>query len=278
MKEDLVSEKRMEVHMNESLEKCIENIQSTIDLIAEESKKAESIRQSIFFWEIEAILARVLAQLAQLLRNSGRTSILFLFLASCSHVEKRNKWSDKGMRIMIDPESVSERNYIRVTTAIVQSDKWTVVDRRNAYHAIKAEQEREHRQDNDRFDNKEKWAWWGKLYGIGSVVVPFSDCHFTRNVWTMRTTKRCRLSLTLADANTAEIITSVETEEECSEYETPSWVAAVERLGEAYPSAFESFKESQRLHDYRKRSEELAIKEQKKNEIPISFEPFGGAE
>ncbi len=192
---------------------------------------------------------------------------LLLILSACASEEVRTKWSDKGMRVMLDPESVDEANYIRVTTATVQIDKWSVVDRRNAFNAIKKEQEREHREENDRFENKQKYAQWAKLYGIGSVIVPFADCYITTNRYSQTQTKHCRETLTLADANTAEIIAAVESEQTCSPSETPDWTEAVEKLANAYPEKFAEFKKSRRLQAYEEESERLAIIEQKKNEI-----------
>jgi hypothetical protein len=187
--------------------------------------------------------------------------------ACASQEDTRTKWTDKGMRVMLDADSVDEQNYIRATTAVVKSDKWTVVDRRNAFEAIKKEADREHRQDEERFENKAKWLQWGKLYGIGSVIVPYTDCWLTRNRFTKNETKHCRLSLTLADSNTAEIIVAVEAEQSCSPSETPDWTEAVEKLADAYPEKFVEHQKSKRIQAYENESEKLAIIQQGKNEI-----------
>lgn len=201
-------------------------------------------------------------------------SVLFLLAMAtgCSSVETRTVWSDKGMRVMLDPDSVEAKDYIRATTAVVQSGKWTVVDRRNAFQAIKKEQEREHRQESDRFDNKEKFAHWQKLYGIGSVIIPYADCRLRENVFSKRRSKVCYLTMTIADANTAEIIASVESEESSSEFDTPDWKRVVDKLCDAYPDAFKQYTESKRLQDYRKESETRAVAEQRKNEVDIGAE------
>src|SRR5665647_827111 len=103
--------------------------------------------------------------------------MLILLITSCSSPNKqRTKWTDKSMRVMIDPDSIDEENYVQIQSALVRSGKFTVVDRARGMQAAEKEQERLHRNNSDRFEDKEKWAHWGKMYGVGSIIVPHVQC------------------------------------------------------------------------------------------------------
>ncbi len=196
--------------------------------------------------------------------------IFLLVLAACSSENTRLKTTDKSMRVMIDPDSVTDGDYMRVQMELVQSDKFIVVDRGPGYRSVKREQEREHRQDNERFENKAKYAQWGKMYGVGAVILPFTDCRIKQNVFTGRRSKRCHEYLQIIDSNTTEIIASVSADESCSEFDTAEWHDVVEKLVDAYPTRFEEFKKSKRLISYEAESEQIAVKEQEKNERDMS--------
>lgn len=195
--------------------------------------------------------------------------ILAIILSACSSKEVRTKFTDKNMRLMIDPDKVDEAQHVRLQTALVRSDRWTVIDRKDAYSAIKKEQDREHRQDNDRFSDEEKWAQWGQLYGVGAILVPHVDCYLTQNLWTLRYSKHCVQFLRLVDANTAEVVLAVEGKSDAPEHDTPDWYDLVEKLGDEYPEFFSEVKISERLERYKKQSEQRAIAQKKNNEKVI---------
>lgn len=199
--------------------------------------------------------------------NSARLVLIpLLLLSACSSKEVRTKFSDKNMRLMIDPDKVDESQHVRLQTALVKSDRWTIVDRKDAYSAIKKEQEREHRQENDRFSDSEKWSHWGQLYGVGAILVPHVDCYQRQNLFSARLSKVCSQFLRLVDANTAEVILAVEANSTSTDFETPDWNEAVERLGDAYPEFFTETKISERLERYKKLSEQRALAQKELNE------------
>jgi hypothetical protein len=189
-----------------------------------------------------------------------------VLLSACSSTEVRTKFTDKNMRLMVDPDKVDEAQHVRIQTALVKADRWTVIDRKDGFSAIKKEQDREHRNDSDRFSDQEKWAQWGQLYGVGAILVPHVDCYLKQSLFTPRLSKHCVQFLRLVDANTAEVILAVEGESSSVESDTPDWYEVVEKLGEEYPRQFTENKISERLRRYKKESEKRAIAQKQHTE------------
>lgn len=184
-------------------------------------------------------------------------------MSGCAGI-KRSKWSDKTMRVMINPEGIGAGHLVRIQQALVQSGKWVVIDRGMGYHAIQKEQEREHREQTDRFMDREKFAHWGKLYGVGGVVVAHAQCSYKRNWFTGNTYPYCQQYLAIIDTNTAEVISAVEDDSEGSAYETdiaPSWDDIVAKLNNAFPARFQPSKEEKTLTDYKDLSQEEATRQ-----------------
>ena len=77
--------------------------------------------------------------------------VALLIISSCSSPEKRTKFSDKTMRIFLYPRSLKSNDYVRLQSALIKADVWTVLDRRDGYTATLREQERQHRHKSDRF-------------------------------------------------------------------------------------------------------------------------------
>jgi hypothetical protein len=193
----------------------------------------------------------------------------------CSHgLPKRTKWSDKNLRVLIDPTQLDKDNYVKLQKALVQSGNFTVVDRRDGWAAIKAEQERLHRNEVDRYADKEKWAHWGKLYGVGAIVIPANECTrvTSRGFLKPGPGLRCHQSLSIVDANTGEVVVMVEEEAVSdrmeniysNQYLVPSWDDAVEKLADAYPKRFEAQAYHPILENYRNLSEEEALRQKEK--------------
>lgn len=137
--------------------------------------------------------------------------IVAITLSGCASPPIRTKWADKNMRVMIDPDSLSADDYIAVQTALVKEGRFMVVDRSSGYKAIKAEQERLHRVEADRYEDKEKWAHWGKMYGVGAIVVGHSQCVRTTKLFSFNpNVYQCKQFLSLVDANSGEVISAVE--------------------------------------------------------------------
>jgi len=189
--------------------------------------------------------------------------IPLLTICACSSTVPRTKSSDKSMRIMVDPASVDVPNHVRLQNALVNSGKWIVVDRRAGLNAIKKEQEELHRNASERYEDKAKYAQWGKLYGIGSVAVGHSQCRNLDGLWGVY--HRCKQTLELVDSNTGEVIVSVSGEEDAKYGESPEWTKTVDKLDGAYPKAFETFTKHQKLELYEQESEEAAVREKEKS-------------
>lgn len=176
----------------------------------------------------------------------------------------RTRWTDKTMRVMINPEGITAGHYVRIQQALVESGKWVVIDRGMGYEAIKKEQEREHREQTDRFLDKEKFAHWGKLYGVGGIVVAHAQCSVKYTMWSGAAYPYCQQYLAIVDTNTGEVISAVQGNEEGSAYEydiAPSWDNIVNKLNNAFPARFVKNKDEKPLNDYKELSQEEAIRQ-----------------
>lgn len=185
---------------------------------------------------------------------------LLILLTGCAGQKPRTKFTDRGMRVMIDPDSISADHYIKISSALVQNSRFIVVDRSAGFKAIKREQERTHRSDVDRFADREKYAHWGKLYGVGGVVVAHADCTYFEGVFTGRY-RHCKQHLAILDTNTAEVIAVADGEGDGERgTETVSWDDTVAELEKSYPKYFEKDRTDKRLEEYKELSKELATR------------------
>lgn len=179
-------------------------------------------------------------------------SLLILSAVACSTTAP-TKYNQRVMRIMVDPDSVPQSQYVRLVHALMESGKWTVVDRAQGWEAIKAEQERLHGNIQDRFDNEEKWAMWGKMYGVGGVVVAHAMCEQKGTAITHTPYLGCQQSLSLVDANTGEIVVvaSGYIEGEVNQlYVPPSWEWTVDKLNSSFPKDYKAKNYSNELKSY----------------------------
>lgn len=210
----------------------------------------------------ERVSVKRVRDIAKVLASAFAFIVLANLTTGCSSLP-RNKWTDKTMRVMIDPEGVSAKHYVRIQQALVASGKWVVVDRGMGYNAIKKEQERQHREQSDRFLDSEKYAHWGKLYGVGGVVVAHSAC-IVRDGLFKKNFPHCQQYLAVVDANTGEVIASAQGDNEGSSYDydlAPSWDDVVADLNDAYPENYEPNKTHQVLRDYKELSQEEATRQ-----------------
>ena len=195
-------------------------------------------------------------------------SIIFL-IASCSSKPIRTKWADKNMRVALDADSVSTDDYVSIQTALVKEGRFMVIDRNIGYKAIKVEQERLHRKEEDRYSDKEKWAQWGKLYGVGAIVVAHSQCYRTTKFFSSSLyTNVCKQFLSLVDANTGEVISAVDNLADSpasgnnfgseSFKVATDWTEAVEKFVDAYPKDYKPQYYSEGIKNYQNVSEEEA--------------------
>lgn len=185
--------------------------------------------------------------------------LLITLLTSCSNAPvKRTIATDKSLRVMVDPKSAGN-DYTKVVSALVQSGSFRVIDRKAAYRAIREEQNRLHRHSSDRFADNQKFAHWGRLYGVGAVVVARSQCWWHRSYWApAKLWNRCELFLSLVDSNSGEIIVSVRDENDSPQGSQPNWEDAVRKLSETYPKHFTSEKIHKRLQQYMDESKKNA--------------------
>ena len=191
----------------------------------------------------------------------------FLFATGCSSLP-RTKWSDPGMTVFIDPDTVDSETYSRILNALVSQNKFRVVDRAEAHRAVKREQEREHRSEADRYENKSKYSWWGRLVGARTIIVPRVQCRTEHSFWHHdRAEKHCLQSLQAINANTGEVFLSVEGENSAPisydmTFIVPDWEEAVSNFTDRYPGEWERRYFSKELEIYRSISENEALKQQ----------------
>jgi hypothetical protein len=193
----------------------------------------------------------------------------------------RNKWSDKNLRVFIDPTQVDKDNYFKLQKALVASGNFTIMDRADAFKAVEGEQELLHRKQVDRFEDKEKWAHWGKMHGVGAIVVPHNECTRKQSGGFFHPGVRdiCDQTLSMIDGNTGEIIVMIENQaisEQVDTYYTykgkaPSWDDAVEKLVDAYPKKFSTEMYHPVLQTYQQISKEEAVRQ--KEEVAKDRKP-----
>lgn len=187
-------------------------------------------------------------------------SLLVVSLFGCASAPPRTKWTDKTMRVMIDPASIDANSYVKIQYAIVASGKWILVDRRDGFKAIKKEQEMLHRVESDRYDDREKYALWGKMYGVGGVIIAHAQCERRNNA--LNEYNRCRQSLAIMDTNSGEVLAVSEAQTDSDSWnEQPSWEDAVATLNDNFPKSFKKDETDRRLLEYKDLAKEEAIRQ-----------------
>ena len=196
--------------------------------------------------------------------------LLILIFTACSSMP-RTKWTDKNMRVMIDPDSIAADHYVKIQSALVQSDKFVVVDRATGFNAIMTEQNRLHRGQADRYSDQEKWAQWGKMYGVGAIVVAHAQCTQKQTSILLgfgegNAKMYCHQYLALIDANTG-VIMAVGEDHESGEsiqdgrFLAPEWTGAIANLIDHYPKTFTSDSNKPVLVQYQAESKEEALRQ-----------------
>lgn len=198
--------------------------------------------------------------------------IILLAISGCASKEPRTKWTDKNMRMLIDPDSLQANDYVAIQTALVKDGTFTIVDRSKAFSAIKKEQERTLRTEEDRYADKEKWSHWGKLFGVGAIITGHSQCYRAIPWFSQYTSViRCKQFLSIVDSNTGEVIVAVDGEADSpgtadggSFNEPANWTETVSKLIDAYPKEYKPTYYSEKLENYRDISEEEAKRQKEK--------------
>ena len=196
--------------------------------------------------------------------------ITAVFLFACSTSIPRTRLSDKSLRIMVDPDSISAEHYVRIQSALVKSGKFFVVDRSQGFQAVKKELERTHRSEADKYSDRDKYSIYGRLFGVGSVVVAHADCQRKQSWWNQNNWKlECTQFIQLIDSNTAQVIVAVE-DKNSSDLSldmsgvVPSWDGAIEKLVAAYPENYTPAYYTKELQDYQDLAQEAALREKEK--------------
>lgn len=194
--------------------------------------------------------------------------LLIPILCNCAG-KPRTKWTDPAMRVMVDPDGLHARDYIRIVKALKSSGKWFVVDRRDALRQIFKEQKMIHRDRSDQFLDQEKYSIWGRLHGIGGVVVGRVDCGRRGGFWGPWT--HCKQYLAIVSANSGEVIAAAEAENDDAQMDYSGdiqigsdWTDAVSALNDAFPKDYEKLQYSEDMQMFREEAKEEAIK-QKEN-------------
>ncbi len=195
------------------------------------------------------------------------TSLFITQLMGCASQEKpRTKWSDPTMRLVINPNGIDPNNYVRIQNALVSSGKWWVVDRALAFKAAIAEQNMTRVNYPERFDDTEKFARLGKLYGVGGVIQAHAQC-ITKEGFLKGWYAKCVVSLSLVSTNTGEVIATSEVSEETPinpygmEPVSISWEKAVDTLNDNFPKNYEPVKWTKEMQEYKQTIKEEAVRE-----------------
>ena len=165
----------------------------------------------------------------------------------------RTKHTDPAMRIFVDPDSLDKKNLPRLKAALQASGNWIVVDRDAGYDAMNKEQDRQYKDSENRIDQKERYAIWGKQYGVGGVITATSQCSASKRFWANQRDFDCIQNVQVMDAKTGEVLATAEglgTDGSFFYAEmniAPSWTETVEKLNEAYPRYFEKIKKSETI-------------------------------
>lgn len=195
-------------------------------------------------------------------------ALYFLPLALTGCSSTPTKWDSPKFRVLVDPDVIDAHNYVRIEHALINTGKLSVVDRGRGFRAIKKEQERIHKIEPGRYDRREKWAWWAKLYSVRSVIVPAVQCRMQSSFWHRdRVERKCLQSLQLFDANTGEALISIETEnsaplEHDLSYIVPDWEESAEGLVKKLEEQPDRRYFTEEVRLYQDISEEKAIRQE----------------
>ena len=201
-----------------------------------------------------------------------RTIILFsmaISLVACSSAP-RTKWTDPVMRVMVDGDGLEAKDYVRIVKALKSSGKFVVVDRRDGLRAIQTEQKMIHQDRADQFADHEKYSIWGRLYGVGGIVIGHVQCS-VRHTLFGNEYPHCLQYLAVISANSGEVITAVEGEnDEAEQYYgdikiASDWQATTEKLEGEFPKEFTPEMYSQGMKDFRAEAKEEALRRKEIN-------------
>lgn len=177
----------------------------------------------------------------------------------------RSKDSDSSMRLMVDSRAFDVQNFIQLEAALAQSQKFELVERRDALETALDEQRREFDlASQGHFDDREKYARRGKLYGVDTIVSGRTDCYQAKAFWTGVYTRYCRQTLLWIEGSTGKVLFSVTGENSVpwtAEYIVPDYNATVAAAIESLPKYFTPHEIHPILETYKQQSAENAKRE-----------------
>jgi len=170
------------------------------------------------------------------------------------------------MRVIIDPDGLEARDYIRIMNALKKTNRFFIVDRRDGFKQILKEQKMIHRDRPDQFKDEEKYAIWGRLYSVGAVVTGKVDCT-RKNGWFSNYSK-CHQNLAIISTLSGEVIATAEGENGDAELNWSGdiqigsdWTDTVDKLVDAYPENYEQLKYSDDMRLFRQEAKEEGIRQ-----------------
>lgn len=170
---------------------------------------------------------------------------------------------------MVDPANTNGMDLISVQSALVRNGAFTVIDRSDGFQSIKREQNNLHILETNRYDNREKFAHYGRMFGVGAVIVAKAQCRTVPSFWIReKMVRQCDLFLHLVDANTGEIISAAKDKEETPDGQYPTWDRIVSSLVDNYPRDFRPSPIKKPLLDYKADTEKRSTQNVIKWELP----------
>jgi hypothetical protein len=191
--------------------------------------------------------------------------ILIPIITNCSSKE-RTKWTDPNMRVIVDPDGLEARDYVRIVNALKKTGLFFIVDRKDGFKQILKEQKMIHRDRPDQFADIEKYAIWGRLHSVGGVVTGRVDC-VRKNGW-LHNYARCKQNLAIISTISGEVIATAEGENDDAELNWTGdvkigsdWTDTVSELVDAYPKNYEQLKYSDDMRLFRQEAKEEGIRQ-----------------
>lgn len=179
----------------------------------------------------------------------GQVAILiFLAIAMSACATARTRTSDHVLRVAIDADSITPGSYARLQSALFDSGKFIVIDRSSGFRAIAKEQEIQH--GTTRFDSVEKYALWGKMYGVGGIIIGFQQCLIRQKAFFHQNYLECVETLSLLNSTTGEVMSIAEVKADAEDQVAPEWTEAVELLVKKYPKHFATRHDLNRTVNY----------------------------
>lgn len=210
----------------------------------------------------------------QTMINVFLTAFIIACMMGCSSTPQITKWTSPDLRIAVDPMGIDSANYVRLEEALVNTNKFFVIDRGSGFQAVVKEQDYVHgvaygSDDKpntfERYGDQDRYARLGKLYSVGSVIVAQTRCATKSSFWSGYY-KHCEQYLALINSSTGEVVAAVSgVASDAEDYYgvmniAASWDGVVEKLVQAIPKEYTPNKYDERMRIYRNEIREDSIR------------------